>query len=73
MTEQQLIEKAIAYLKSEYSEETRSMDVIDNAVTNGDGVLHVDCTVSNGESLSDWTKWFTFRNGQITSMRWQMH
>jgi len=68
MTEQQLTEKAIAFLKTEYGEDTRCMDVVDN----GNGVLHVDCTVSIGGALSNWTKWFTFQNGEVTSMRWQM-
>lgn len=72
MTEQQLTEKAIAFLKTEYGEDTRRMDVVDNAVDNGNGVLHVDCTVSIVGALSNWTKWFTFQNGEVTSMRWQM-
>jgi len=72
MTEQQLIEKAIAYLKTEYGEDTERMEIIDNDVIAGNGVLHVDCTVSIGGALSDWTKWFTFRSGNVTSMRWQM-
>lgn len=72
LTEEQLREKAIQYLRDAYGEDTLSMDVVDNSVEDGDGVFHVDCTVSVSGSHSDWTKWFTFRNGDVTNMRWQM-
>jgi hypothetical protein len=72
LTEEQLKEKAIQYLRDAYGEDTVSMDVVDNSVEDGDGVFHVDCTVSVSGSNSDWTKWFTFRNGDVTNMRWQM-
>ena len=72
MDEQTLIEKAVVYLETQYGEETIRMDVVRNDVTGGNGVLEVDCTVSVGGSHSDWTKWFSFRNGEVTSMRWKM-
>ena len=72
LTEEELKEKAIRYLKSHYGEDTVSMDIRNHDVEDGDGVLHVDCTVSTGGSRSDWTKWFTFKNGEVASMRWQM-
>jgi hypothetical protein len=63
--------KAIQYLKDAYGEDTVSMDVIENGVENGNGVLFVECTVSMGHSESDWYKQFTFRNGVVTNMKWQ--
>jgi hypothetical protein len=72
MTEDDMKEKAIVYLQAQYSEDTVSMDLRSNGVEDGDGVLHVDCTVSIGGSESDWTKWFTFKGGEVVSMRWQM-
>ena len=72
MHEQELIDKSIAYLKIEYGEDTVCMNVIRNDVLEGHGVLHVDCTVSIGGAHSDWTEWFSFRDGAVTSMRWQM-
>lgn len=65
-------QKAIRYLKSHYGEDTVRMDVLKDGVEAGNGVLHVDCTVSVGGSHSDWTKWFTFKNSDVTNMRWQM-
>lgn len=72
LNEQEMKEKAIRYLKTQYGEDTVRMDIRNNGVEDGIGVLHVDCTVSVGGSLSDWTKWFTFRQGEVTGMRWQM-
>ena len=72
-TEAELKDKAIRYLKSHYGEDTVRMDVKNNGVETGDGILHVDCTVSIGGAHSDWTKWFTFQDGEVTHMRWQMH
>lgn len=71
-TENELIKKSIAYLKQQYGEDTVSMQVNKNEVANGNGVLEVDCTVSIGGSHSDWTKWFSFKNGAVTGMRWKM-
>jgi hypothetical protein len=70
LTEIELVQAAIAYLKDEYGEDTIRMDITENGVTNGSGVLEVDCTVSIGGDHSDWTKWFTFKNGSVTGMRW---
>ena len=70
--ENDLQQKAIRYLKSHYSEDTVSMDIRENGVKDGDGTLHVDCTVSVGGAHSDWTKWFTFRDGEVVNMRWKM-
>lgn len=72
MTEDELKDKAVAYLLSHYSEETVKMDVKNNSVSDGNGELHVDCTVRVAGRESDWTKWFTFSNGEVTRMRWQM-
>ena len=72
MSEENLKEKAIGYLKSHYGEDTVSMDVLDSSVDGGNGVLHVDCTVSIGGQESDWTKWFTFQDGDVVSMDWRM-
>ena len=72
LSEADMKAKAIRYLKSQYGEDTVRMDIRNNGVEDGSGVLHVDCTVSVGGSLSDWTKWFTFRQGEVVSMRWQM-
>ena len=69
MDEQQLIDKSTDYLKTQYGEDTVRMDVIQNDVSSGNGVLKVDCTVSIGGSHSEWTKWFSFRNGNVISMR----
>ena len=72
LSEAEMKEKAIRYLKTQYGEDTVRMDIRNNGVEDGSGVLHVDCTVSVGGSQSDWTKWFTFRQGEVISMRWQM-
>ena len=72
MREEDLKEKAIGYLKSHYGEDTVSMDVLDNSVDEGNGVLHVDCTISIGGQESDWTKWFTFQDENVVSMDWRM-
>jgi len=71
MTEQDLKDKAIRYLKSHYGEDTVSMDVTGNSIQEGEGVLAVDCTVSVGGSLSDWSKKFTFRSGEVVNMTWR--
>tara|TARA_B100000700_G_C14993719_1_gene832658 strand:+ start:1523 stop:1744 length:222 start_codon:yes stop_codon:yes gene_type:complete len=72
VTEENLKDKAIEYLKRAYGEDTVSMDVMDNSVDEGNGVLHVDCTVSIRGQESDWTKWFTFQNGNVVDMDWRM-
>jgi hypothetical protein len=73
LNENELVQKAIAYLKEEYGEDTVRMGIRKNAVVNGNGVLEVDCTVSIGGDHSDWTKWFTFKNGSVIGMRWSAH
>lgn len=73
MSEEDLKAKAVQYLKRQYSEDTVSMDVVKNDVLDGSGVFQVDCTVSVNGAESDWTKWFTFRNGDVVSMDWRMH
>ena len=72
MEERDLIEKAIAFLKCEYGEDTVRMDIVRNGVEGGRGVLEVGCTVSVGGMRSDWTKWFTFECGDVVSMRWKI-
>ncbi|MHB8997191.1 MAG: hypothetical protein ACYC63_18245 [Armatimonadota bacterium] len=71
LTQQQMIEKAKAYLKSHYGEDTVRMDVLSNDVEDGCGALSVECTVSIGGSHSDWRKVFTFKNGNVTNMSWR--
>ena len=72
ITEEDLKQKAKQYLKHHYGEDTVSMDVINNSTNGGDGVLHVDCTVSVEGSRSHWTKWFTFEDGKVTDLRAKM-
>jgi len=71
MDEKELKEKAVKYLKTHYGEDTVSMDVTNNGVVNGDGILSVDCTVSVGGSHSDWSKKFHFKGGQVLRMDWK--
>jgi len=68
--ENELVQASIAYLKRQYDEDTVSMVIRENAVVNGNGVLEVDCTVSIDGEHSDWTKWFSFKNGSVIAMRW---
>jgi hypothetical protein len=70
LNEKELVRKSIAYLKEQYGEDTVRMDITANAVVNGNGVLEVDCTVSIAGDHSDWTKWFSFKDGSVTGMRW---
>jgi hypothetical protein len=72
LNEKELVRKSIAYLKQQYEEDTVSMVVRQNDVVNGSGILEVDCTVSINGAHSDWTKWFSFKNGSVTAMRWEM-
>ena len=69
---EELKQTAMRYLKDTYNEDTVSMDVLDDSVKDGNGVLHVDCTVSVGGSRSNWTKWFTFAGGQVVDLRAKM-
>ena len=71
MKETELAQKAIDYLKNEYNEETISMTVMNNSVSEGSGILQVECTVCIGKYHSDWKKWFTFKDGSIISMSWE--
>jgi hypothetical protein len=70
LNEDELVQKSIAHLKEHYGEDTVRMAIRKNAVVNGNGVLEVDCTVSIAGDHSDWTKWFHFKNGCVTGMRW---
>ena len=72
LNEAELMRQSIAYLKRQYDEDTVSMVVRKNAVVNGNGVLEVDCTVSVNGTHSDWTKWFSFKNGPVIAMRWAL-
>ncbi|MEI6846176.1 MAG: hypothetical protein WCK36_03920 [Candidatus Firestonebacteria bacterium] len=71
MDQKAMVEKCKKYLKSEYGEDTVSMDVTNNAVKDGNGILSVDCTVLIGGSESDWSKKFTFLNGEVINMTWR--
>jgi hypothetical protein len=70
LNDNELVRKSIAYLKEQYGEDTVRMDIRKNAVVNDNGVLEVDCTVSIAGDHSDWTKWFSFKNGSVTGMHW---
>jgi hypothetical protein len=70
--EEVLTDKAKQYLKDVYGEDTVSMTVIKNGVEDGNGFLGVECTVLIAGVESDWRKEFTFKNGQVTNMTWQM-
>ncbi len=70
--EKELKEKAIAYLKTAYGEDTVSMDVKNNGVEGGNGILKVECTVSIGGRHSDWYKEFHFKGGKVIRMTWKM-
>ena len=72
LNEAELVRQSIAYLKRQYDEDTVSMVVRKNDVVNGNGVLEVDCTVSVNGTHSDWTKWFSFKNGSVIAMRWTL-
>ena len=48
------------------------MDVTDNDVEDGTGVLSVDCTVSVHGMTSDWSKEFFFKGGTVTRMSYRM-
>jgi hypothetical protein len=71
-SEKDLTNKAKQYLKDVYGEDTVSMTVTENDVEDGNGVLAVDCTVLIAGEESDWFKEFTFKNGHVTNMTWQM-
>lgn len=69
--QEQLLQQAQTYLKSQYGEDTVRMDVLSNEVEDGNGALTVECTVSIGGSHSNWRKTFTFKNGQVRNMTWR--
>jgi hypothetical protein len=67
-----LLATAKTYLKKTYGEDTVSMTVTKNTVTNGNGALSVECTVSVDGHESDWSKVFHFKNGAIVDMDYRM-
>lgn len=71
LSEQDLLVAAQAYLKSHYGEDTVRMEVLSNRVTDGNGALTVECTVSIGGDRSNWRKTFTFRDGEVSNMTWR--
>jgi len=71
LTQDDLLRKAQAYLKSQYGEDTVRMDVLSDNVEDGNGTLNVECTVSVGGSRSHWRKTFTFRDGRVVNMTWR--
>ena len=54
-----------------WGKDTIAMTVTKTAVRDGHGVLAVECTVSWNGTRSDWTRPFTFKAGQVASMRAQ--
>ena len=71
LTQDDLLQQAQAYLKTQYGEDTVRMDVLSDNVEDGNGALTVECTVSVGGSHSNWRKTFTFRDGRVVSMTWR--
>ena len=72
MTEQEIIDKIAAYLRSNYGETLVRCEFLDDQLNDeGDGRLVTECTVRVGASTSNWRKTFTFRNGEIVNMTWQ--
>ncbi len=71
LTVDTMLERAQAYLKRNYGEDTVRMDVLENNVIGGEGKLRVECTVSVGGHHSDWQKVFTFADGEVTGMTWR--
>ncbi len=68
ITVDEMLQKAQAYLKSHYGEDTVRMDILENAVENGDGTIRVECTVSLAGRNSDWVKTFYFAAGEVVNM-----
>lgn len=68
----ELLATAQAYLKKTYGEDTVTMSVTKNTVSNGTGALSVDCTVSVDGHEADWSKVFHFKNGTIVAMDYRM-
>ncbi len=68
-TEADLKQAAMRYLKDHYNEDTVSTGVLKNGFEAANGALHVNSTVSAGGSWWGWTKWFTFKQGQVTDLR----
>lgn len=71
LSQEDLLQQAQAYLKSQYGEDTVRMDVLSDQVEDGNGALTVECTVSIGGSHSNWRKTFTFRDGKVVNMTWR--
>ncbi|OGF47449.1 MAG: hypothetical protein A2452_02910 [Candidatus Firestonebacteria bacterium RIFOXYC2_FULL_39_67] len=72
MDEEALIEKAEAYLKEMYDEDTVSMTVTKNKVNEeGFGILSVECVVSVDGEESAWVKDFYFENEEIVDMDYE--
>ncbi|OGG44506.1 MAG: hypothetical protein A3F84_07130 [Candidatus Handelsmanbacteria bacterium RIFCSPLOWO2_12_FULL_64_10] len=61
-TEKDLEQRVRAYLKFHYGLDTVSMKVKGNTVKEGEGILHVACTVKG--SLE---RWVIFENGEVAS------
>ena len=72
LSEEEMKAKAEQYLRDHYGEDTVRMDITNNTVEEGSGVMEVDITVDIAGSQSDWMKWFTFKDGEVTQMRWRM-
>jgi len=68
LTADELVEIAKDYLKVSYDEDTIRMDVLEDTVTDGNGELSVECTVSWRGQMSDWRKVFYFENGDVANM-----
>jgi hypothetical protein len=71
VTQDELLQRAQTYLRVHYGEDTLRMDVLSDDVSDGDGKLVVECTVTTGGGRSNWRKTFTFRDGEVTNMTWR--
>ncbi len=60
MTEEDLKQKVIRYLKRHDDLDTVSLEIKGNTVKDGEGILHVVCTVQ-----AHWERWVIFENGEI--------
>ncbi|MEW6042422.1 MAG: hypothetical protein AB1633_12965 [Elusimicrobiota bacterium] len=69
--EQELIQKAKAYVKTHYGEEVTHITVVENSVVNGKGTFIVDCAVKAAGEESRWRKTFTFEEDKAVYMTWK--
>jgi hypothetical protein len=69
--EQDLIQKARAYVKTYYGENVTNVTVVENNIVEGNGTFVVDCTVKAAGEETAWRKTFTFEDNKPTYMTWK--